>query len=149
MGCTLSWGGATVKSIFLSKDIVQLIVIKDKQKSLLKRQSHLRKDITKKLQIKSIANVINSNIKKHKVAKITSISLLALSLVALISSATILIPTSLLGVGLISAIATRYFSKKIESAYQQISNSQKKRKLHCNYKLYFNKLFYMKIKAPG
>ncbi|NGX32742.1 MAG: hypothetical protein K1060chlam4_00792, partial [Candidatus Anoxychlamydiales bacterium] len=142
-------------NLILSKEIELLTVNKEQQKLLLSRQSKLLDVINsqakeEKVAILKLSNVINSNIKKHKIAKIISISSFSLGLVtAAIGSLSVMISVSLLGVGLISAIATRCFSKKIEGDCQEISKKQKESKLNCSYKLYSNKLFYMKMKATN
>ncbi|NGX49360.1 MAG: hypothetical protein K940chlam5_00958 [Candidatus Anoxychlamydiales bacterium] len=145
------------KNKSMKSEIIELDYNIRTQKLLLLEQNILRSDIKMNSIEKEASslipqrtNVINSNIKNHQIAKITSISCFALCLVAAtIGSLSVIISTSLLGVGLISAIATKYFSKKIESDYQEIAKIQKENKLNCNYQLNFNKLFYLKINAPA
>ncbi|NGX44515.1 MAG: hypothetical protein KR126chlam5_00589 [Candidatus Anoxychlamydiales bacterium] len=143
------FGQQSLRNLDKKGEILKLSLAKMQQKALLARQKTLRCNIIIEKNHRKIENltkciIINHNIKKHKIAKITSISCFALGLVAA-TIGSIMITASLLGVGFIAVITTRYFSKKIESDYQEISKKQKESKLNSNYQLYSNKLFYMKI----
>ena len=128
------WSFQMLRNHSMKREIIKLSDNIKEQKSLLARQALLGEIST---FAKQTINVIDSNIEKHKIAKITTISCLALSIVtATIGSLSVM-------------ISTRYFSKKIESYYQEISKAQKESTIDCNYKLYFNKLFYMQMKASN
>ncbi|NGX49361.1 MAG: hypothetical protein K940chlam5_00959 [Candidatus Anoxychlamydiales bacterium] len=90
---------------------------------------------------------LNKITEKYKIAKIASISLLVLSLISTVSAVSIFISSFLLYAGITAAVATKSFSKNICGNSQKILKLQKENNFANNYKLYSNKLFYLKINS--
>lgn len=114
----------------------QAFDLKEKFKTLTDRFCRLSK-----------VGTLNNKIQNHKLAKITSIATISISLISVLYTTTLITFTSfsLFALGLVFATITKKLSNEINSTYKKITKIQAKNDFEANYELKSGVLFFNKI----